>query len=74
MAASVIAIGFYAEKTAGAQSPPAAPETIAVGDWQLAPLLQLRTRGEYRRDPVDMGGADLRGTPGPRVRDAWGVL
>jgi hypothetical protein len=39
-----------------AQSPPAAPETIPVGDWQLAPMLQLRTRGEVRHNPVDVGG------------------
>lgn len=58
-----------------AQSPPPAPETIAVGDWQLAPLLELRTRGEYWRDPVDMGGGiDAAGAPGPGVRNAGGVM
>jgi Alginate export len=57
-----------------AQSPPAAPTTIALGDWQLAPTLELRTRGETRRDPVDLGGADTLGGTGPRVRDAWGVF
>jgi hypothetical protein len=41
---------------ARAQTAPAAPEAIAVGDWQLTPLLQVRTRGEYRHAPVDLGG------------------
>src|SRR5215472_18525516 len=36
--------------------PPPAPETIPVGDWQLSPLLQVRSRGEYRHEPVDLGG------------------
>ncbi len=35
---------------AGAQVAPPAPETIAVGDWQIAPILELRARGEYRHD------------------------
>ena len=58
---------------ASAQSAPAAPTTIALGDWQLSPSLEVRTRGEYRRDAPDLGGYDLEGTPGPRVRDAWGI-
>jgi hypothetical protein len=36
--------------TAGAQVNAAAPETIAVGDFQLAPLIDVRVRGEYRHD------------------------
>ena len=60
---------------AAAQSPPPAPETIALGDWQLAPALQVRTRGEYWRDPVDVGGGvDATGSVGPRVRNAGGFL
>lgn len=59
---------------AWAQSPPAAPESIAVGDWQLTPLLQVRTRAEYRHDPPELGGADLTGRDTPRTRDAWAVL
>lgn len=58
-----------------AQSPPPAKETIAVGDFQLSPLLEVRTRGEYRRDPVDVGGraVDSGAAPSPlgaRVTDA----
>jgi hypothetical protein len=56
-----------------AQSPPAAPTTIAVGDWQLAPTLEVRTRGEYRHDPPDLGGLDEYGRLSPRVRDSWVV-
>jgi hypothetical protein len=36
--------------TAGAQAAPAAPTTIAIADWQLAPVLDLRVRGDYRYD------------------------
>ncbi len=56
---------------ASAQSPPPAPEKIAVGDWQLSPLLEVRTRAEYRRDAPDLGGFDGFGRLGPRVADAW---
>jgi hypothetical protein len=35
---------------ADAQVAPPAPEAIAVGDWTLVPLVELRARGEYRRD------------------------
>jgi len=33
-----------------AQIAPAAPETLAIGDWQLAPILETRARGEYAFD------------------------
>ncbi len=55
---------------ARAQSPAAAPTSIAVGDWQLAPSLELRTRGEYRRDSPELVGT---GGAAPVV-DAYGVL
>lgn len=64
----------FCAKAALAQSPPAAPEKIAVGDWQLAPTLELRTRAEYRRDPPDLGGTDFYGRLTPRVRNAWVVM
>jgi hypothetical protein len=35
---------------ASAQVPPPAPETLAVGDWQLTPVVESRVRGEYRHD------------------------
>lgn len=57
--------------SASAQTPPAAPKTIAVGDFTLAPTLEVRTRGEYRHDPVDMGGTTPGGDATPRVRDPW---
>ena len=75
MGAVIVSSGLTSASSAVAQSPPPAPETIALGDWQLAPALQVRTRGEYWRDPVDVGGVvDAAGTVGPRVRDAGGVL
>jgi hypothetical protein len=71
-AVAVIA-STLAAKSASAQQPPAAPEKIAVGDWQLAPTLEIRTRAEYRRDPPDLGGTDFFGRLTPRVRNAWVV-
>lgn len=71
--ALVVASTFMA-KGASAQQPPAAPEKIAVGDWQLAPTLELRTRGEFRRDPPDIGGLDFFGRLSPRVRNQWVVM
>lgn len=59
---------------ASAQQPPAAPEKIAVGDWQLAPTLELRTRAEFRRDPPDIGGLDFFNRLSPRIRNAWVVM
>jgi alginate export protein len=38
-----------AATTALAQVAPPAPETIAVGDWQLAPVVEVRARGGYAR-------------------------
>jgi hypothetical protein len=35
---------------ASAQIAPPAPDSVAIGDWQLAPLLEVRARGEYRHD------------------------
>jgi hypothetical protein len=35
---------------ADAQLARAAPDAIAVGDWQLAPVAEVRVRGEFRRD------------------------
>jgi hypothetical protein len=49
---------------APAQVAPPAPETIAVGEWQLAPLLEARVRGEYWHD---LDGAD-RGVLVERAR------
>jgi hypothetical protein len=34
----------------GAQVVPPAPETIGLGDWQLAPVVAVRVRGEYWHD------------------------
>ena len=59
---------------ADAQQPPAAPDKIALGDWMLSPSLELRVRGEYRRDPSDLGGRDFFGRTTPRVRDSWMVM
>ena len=65
---------LLAAAPAAAQSPPPAPEKLSVGDWQIAPLLEVRVRGEYRRDAPDLGGLDFFGRQSPRVRDQWVVL
>ncbi len=43
-----LAIGSAAAE-APAQIAPPAPETIGVGDWQLAPVVEVRMRGGYTR-------------------------
>jgi hypothetical protein len=50
--------------SASAQVAPPAPETVAIGDWQLLPVADLRVRGEYTRD---LDGQD-RGYLTERVR------
>lgn len=65
---------LFSAADAAAQSAPAAPEKIAVGDWLLSPSMQVRVRGEYRRDAADLGGLDYFGRLSPRVRDAWVVM
>ena len=52
-----------------AQTTPAAKTTIAVGDFELSPEMEVRTRAEYRQNPVDMGGF---GTP--YVQGPWAVM
>ncbi len=37
-------------RNAAAQVAPPAPERLAVGDWELEPVVELRARPEYRRD------------------------
>lgn len=49
---------------ARAQVAPPAPESVAVGDWHLAPVVEARVRGEYRHD---LDGQD-RGTLLERAR------
>jgi hypothetical protein len=80
---SAVSLGFLlVASPAWAQSPPASPTTVPIGDWLLSPTLELRSRGEYWRDPVEMGGgastfvtANGPATGfGPRVRDAGGVF
>jgi hypothetical protein len=48
----LLAVGARVSTSAAAYAQEAAqaPETIAVGDWQLAPIAQVRARGEYRYD------------------------
>jgi hypothetical protein len=52
MGALLLAVGAHVSTygLAQAQEAAPAPEAIAVGDWQLAPVAQVRARGEYRYD------------------------
>jgi hypothetical protein len=43
-----LSLKFWASD-ASAQIAPTAPDTVAIGDWQLAPLVEVRSRGEYAR-------------------------
>jgi hypothetical protein len=60
----VIVLVVFCAGSAQAQVAAPAPEAIAVGDWQLAPLMEARVRGEYWHD---LDGAD-RGVLVERVR------
>jgi hypothetical protein len=73
LATSVLAfvVALVAPAPARAQSSPAAPTSIPIGDWQLSPALELRTRGEYWRDSPDLAGTSTAAAP---VVDAFGVL
>jgi hypothetical protein len=51
--AAGLIVGAWAS-SAPAQVAPPAPETIAIGDWQLAPMAEVRVRGEYSRDLDDL--------------------
>ena len=62
-----VTVGLFAwswSLPASAQVAAPAPESIAVGDWQLSPLVEVRVRGEYRHD-LDDGD---RGTLVERAR------
>lgn len=61
--ASAVAVLTWAG-AASAQVAPPAPESVAVGDWQIAPVVEARVRGEYRHD---LDGQD-RGTLLERAR------
>jgi hypothetical protein len=47
--ASALAVLVWAAG-ARAQVAPPAPGSVAVGDWQIAPVVEARVRGEYRHD------------------------
>ena len=63
-----------ATSSARAQSAPAAPKTIALGDFTIAPTLEIRSRAEYRHDPADVGGTAPGGDATPRARDPWVIF
>jgi hypothetical protein len=44
---------FFPVRSASAQASNG-PEGVAVGEWWFRPLLQLRTRGEYRSNPAEV--------------------
>lgn len=54
-ASSVLAL-CSTSALARAQAAPLS-ESIVIGAWTFRPSLELRVRGEYRRHPVDTGGA-----------------
>jgi hypothetical protein len=43
-------VAFVWSAGARAQVAAPAPETLAIGDWRVAPVLEARMRGEYRHD------------------------
>jgi Alginate export len=62
--AAVLGVTLLHSRVARSQVAAPAPETLAVGDWQLAPLMDVRVRGEYWHD---LDGDD-RGTLVERAR------
>jgi hypothetical protein len=56
LGAALTVLAYAARARAQAAAP--APETLAVGDWQLAPVLEVRARGEYWHD-LDTGQRGL---------------
>lgn len=48
MAAGLVAWAYAGGASAQVAAP--APETLAVGDWKLEPVVEARVRGEYRHD------------------------
>jgi hypothetical protein len=91
VAAGLFGATLLATAQARAQSSEAAAseatptDAIAVGEWLLRPTLQLRARGEARRNPFDTGGTALSPaaalpasaqslSPPPAVRNQWLVM
>ncbi len=66
-----VAVLSFAQ-AARAQATPVAKPTITVGDFELSPELEVRIRGEYRRNPVDMGGGG--GPANAYTEDPWAVM
>jgi hypothetical protein len=59
---ALLAFAWAAGARAQVASP--APEQVAIGDWKLAPVLEVRARGEYRHD---LDGQD-KGVIDERIR------
>lgn len=53
------------------ESPGSTRPALVLGDYRLAPLLELRTRGEYKNRPPDL--VDPSRAPAPRVEHAGGA-
>jgi hypothetical protein len=61
-------------RMASAQLAPTSPDALVISDTKIIPFVEVRTRGEYRRDSPELGGTDGFGRDSGRVRDAWGVF
>jgi hypothetical protein len=84
LASGIIALAALgAPAAAFAQAPPLS-ESIVVGAWTFRPSVEIRVRGEYRRDEIDLSGVhaatqstpDLSdfGTPSPPTpQNAWAL-
>lgn len=71
---ALVALVTGTERTAAAQVAPTSPDSLTISDVKLTPALEIRTRGEYRRDSPELGGIDATGRETARVRDAWGIF
>lgn len=52
----IVGAALFALSTPAAAQMEPLDEELSVGEWTFYPSLELRLRGEYRRDPVDVGG------------------
>jgi hypothetical protein len=55
--ASILGAALALAPLAASAQTASSPTSIELGDWSFRPLVELRLRGEYARNPVDSGGA-----------------
>ena len=69
---------FLLAREASAQLAPTPPvvssDGITVGETKFVPMIEVRSRGEYRRDSPELGGIGPLGQVSDRAQNVWGVF